>query len=160
MEVTVDLDDLKTLVFAASVVKQIEGALASFKRDPFVQPHLNFMPALKRMETAMRNAERAHAGTLVNFDEPLSPAEKEALYEVEGSTDISLHEKGKLLPGESMSVIDRLIAKGCIEIGKIVHGVVWAGEDAAHLTADPELYRARLTPRGRQKLSELGRKAS
>jgi len=159
-KVTVDLEDLERIVFAASAVKAIEGSLAAWRRDPFVQPHLDFTDAQKRLESAMRNATRGQLGTLVNFDAPLTKEEINALQYVMGACDaknpglalfvISPEDKGE--PGRQMSVYDQLAAKGCIEVGQFVQGVVWAGADRPQIVADPKGYAARPTRRGLEKL--------
>lgn len=169
-EVTVDLDDLEALVFASSAIKTIEGSLASFRRDPFAQDALGrFVPAQRRLESVMRSARRAERNdTLVKYDEPLTIEESNALQYVVSACDayvvsacdaktpglalfvISPEDKGE--PGVAMSVYDRLAAKGCIEVGQFIQGVMWAGADAPQFVADPKGYAARPTTRGRGKL--------
>lgn len=164
MNVTVDYDDLERIVYAASAIKQIEGALVSFRRDPMVQRLGDFIPAQKRLESAMRNAKRAELGTLVNYDEPLTPEESSNLAYIKAACEdrdppgglfglFVISPEDKAEPGRAMSPYDRLAAKGMIEIGQFVQGVVWAGADAAQLTADPKGYAARLTARGRAYLA-------
>lgn len=167
--VQVDLDDLETIVFAAAAIKNIEGVLSARKRDPFMQPHLEFTAAHDRLATAMRNAKRelASGDTLVAYNEPLTKEEANALrYVAKASEDktpgisvfvISPEDKGE--PGVAMSVYDRLAAKGCLEMGQFVQGIVWAGAPAPQITADPKGYAARLTPRGREKLKLVPRTA-
>lgn len=149
MQVTVDLEDLERIVYAASAVKQIEGALAAWKRDPFVQPHLEFTPAQKRLESAMRNAKRAAADTVVKYDEPLTEEEASMLSEVVDSfvaVEITASEKAPK-PGELMSIYDRLAAKGAVEIGQKLNGVLWAGADRPEIVPVPK-YLVRETARG------------
>lgn len=66
--VTVDLDDLETIVMTTGALKTIEGALNARKNDPFVHQYLDFSEAHDRLSSAMRNAKRADAGTLVPWD--------------------------------------------------------------------------------------------
>jgi hypothetical protein len=162
-EVTVSLEDLETIVFATGVIKTIEGALASHKRDPFVQPHLDFTATHDRLASAMRNATRAQAGTLVVWDEPLTEVEARALRYVAAACDerkpglgvfvISPEDKAAL--GEAMGVYDKLEAKGCLRMGQFIEGVMWAGAAAPAIKPDPKGYAAQLTPRGRDKLAVL-----
>lgn len=163
--VTVDLADLERIVFAAGVIKTIEGAIASHKRDPFVQPHLDFTEAHNRLATAMRNASRAEAGTLVNFEDPLTKEEANALTYVKKACDgddrnpglpfftISVPDKAEA--GRAMSVYDQLQAKGCVKVGQWITGVVWPGEVSPSISADPDRgYAAVITQRGRTRLTE------
>jgi hypothetical protein len=166
--VTVDLADLETIVFATGAIKAIESALASRRQDPFVRPHLDYTAAHDRLATAMRNALRAEAGTLVPFDEPLTKTELRALRYVLDATDPNkgAHKKSgvadwfvisgadKAAEGEKMSVYDRLAAKGCLQIGQFVTGVVWAGAPAPEVKADPDRgFAAKITDRGRAMLT-------
>lgn len=163
--VEVDLEDLERIVYAASAVKAIEGSLAAWRRDPFVQPHLDFSPAQKRLESAMRNAKRANSGTLIQFDDPLTREEINALRYVKAACDaktpglalfvISPEDKGE--PGRPMSVYDQLAAKGCLEMGQFVQGVVWAGADRPDIIPDPKGFAARLTERGLSRLKEASK---
>lgn len=166
--VTVDLADLETIVFATGAIKAIESALANRSADPFVRPHLNYAAAHDRLATAMRNASRAEAGTLVAFDEPLTKTEAKALRYVLDATDPGKGARKK--PGvaewfamsgmdkagldEDMSIYDRLAAKGCVQIGQFVTGVVWSGAPAPEVKADPERgFAAKITDRGRAMLT-------
>ena len=165
--VTVDLEDLTTIVFATGVIKTIEGALASRRNDPFVREHLDYSAAHDRLATAMRNASRRDAGTLVNFDEPLTKTEVRALRDVLKVADSGKGGLGdlpwfvisgadKAVPGEAMSIYDRLAAKGCLKVGQIVTGVVWTGEDRPSVKADPSRgFAASITDRGRAMLTAI-----
>lgn len=174
--VTVDYEDLETIIFATGAIKKIEDAISAVKRDPFVQPHLNFGPAHDRLASAMRNAKRAEANdTVVKFDEPLTREEENALRYVALASQ-GLDKKGKSLPGPnvftispadkdgrpSMSVYDRLTAKGCLEVGTWVEGIVWTGAPAVSVvpSPNPRGYAARLTSRGREKLAALKPKSA
>lgn len=160
--VTVDLQDLEKIVFASSAIKIIESTLAGRKNDPFVRPHLDFTEAHERLATAMRNATRAAAGTLVNFDEPLTKTEARALRYILEAVDerkaglpwFVISAADKAAEGEDMSIYDRLSAKGCIQIGMFITGVVWTGAPAPDIKADPDRgYAARITARGRSLLT-------
>jgi hypothetical protein len=90
-DVTVQLADLERIIFAASVIKPIENALAAFKNDPFVKPHLAFGEAAKRLEEAMRRAQRSAASargdTLVDYNAPPDETEMELLRSLFEKTD-------------------------------------------------------------------------
>lgn len=158
--VTVDLADLETIVFATGAIKAIESALANRMADPFVRPHLSYAAAHDRLAQAMRNASRAEAGTLVAFDEPLTKTEARALRYILDAADpkkrvsgvaewfaISGMDKAGL--DEDMSIYDRLAAKGCVQIGQFVTGVVWSGADRPEVKADQERgFAAKITDRG------------
>lgn len=153
--VTVDLDDLETIIFATGAIKTIEGVLASRRSDPFVQPHLDFKAAHDRLGSAMRDVRRAEAGTLVNYSEPLTVEEVTALREIDFGKDVlSQDEKApNKKKKESMSVYDRLAAKGMVVMGNFVRGVVWAGASAPEIVPDPKGFAIKLTNRGRAALA-------
>ena len=154
--VTVDLEDLRTLVLTAGALKTIEGALASRKADPFVREHLDFTEAHNRLASAMRNAERADAGTLVPWDGDLDDAEIDLLHAIDTGEHVILTRRQKSPnPGAAMSVADQLAAKGCVVIGQLVKGILWAGEAAPDLVVDPQGFPVRITQRGREKLAKL-----
>ncbi len=163
-DVTVDLADLEALVFASAAVKNIEALFAVRKQDPFVQPHLEVSASLERCAAAMRNAKRAAAGTVVNWDEPLTKVQANALRYVlkamnekkSGWQLFVISPEDKAARGEQMSVFDVLAAKGCLRMGQFVDGVLWAGSAAADIKADAEKgYAAQVTDRGRKKLAEF-----
>lgn len=160
--VTVDLDDLTTIVFATGVIKTIEGALASRRNDPFVRPHLDFTEAHERLATAMRNASRREAGTAVNFDEPLTRNEVRKLRDILKVIDnvrgpgINLSWFRISGPDKAEGEYDSLAAKGCIRIGQAVTGVIFAGENKPSLVPDAERgYLVEVTDRGRAMLTAI-----
>lgn len=161
-QVSVDIEDLERIVFATGAIKSVENALSAYKRDPFIAPHLNYAEAHDRLSEAMRHARRAEANdTLVKFDEPLTSEEASALRYVASACDarkpgldvfvISPADKAS----DTMSVYDRLAAKGAIQVGQFIEGVVWAGAAGPDLIASEKGYAARLTARGKEKLAAL-----
>lgn len=163
-DVTVDLADLETLVWATAALKTIEGTLANRMVDPFVRPHLNFTEAHERCAAAMRNATRAQTGTAVAWDEPLTKVQANTLRYVlkamnekkSGWQLFVISPADKAAPGELMGEFDRLAAKGCLRMGQFVDGVMWAGASAPDIKADADKgYAAQVTDRGRKKLAEF-----
>lgn len=164
--VTVELEDLETIVFAAGAIKTIESTLNARKNDPFVRPHLDFTEAHDRLTTAMRNATRAAAGTAVNFDAPLTKTEARTLRSMVDALSARgdgiklpwyrISGPDKAAPGQLMGEYDVLAAKGCIRIGQFVTGIVFAGEAHPNIKADAERgFGAEVTARGRTKLAEF-----
>ena len=153
--VTVDLADLETLVLTTGALKTIESALAQRKNDPFVRPHLEFTEAHDRLATAMRNATRAAAGTLIAWDGELD-ADEIKLLRLTADHEIWVS-RGEKVPkeGEQVSVVDRLAAKGCVIMGHFVTGILWADTKAPELKIDPKGFPVKITDRGRQKLVAL-----
>lgn len=151
--VTVDLDDLEKLVFGSGALKTIEGALVQRKEDPFVKPHLDFTDAHNRLAGVMRQARRNPADTVVDFNESLTDDEKYALRQVRPGFSITPEMK---MPkaGEVMSVYDRLAAKGCVVMGQLLVGVLWADNPRPEVSPDPRGFAIKLTSRGVQKLRE------
>ena len=157
-KVTVDYDDLETIVFATAAIKAIEGALAARKSDPFVRPHLDFTAAHDRLASAMRNAKRSESNdTVIKFSDPLSDDEMDMLKIIGSICDdysyMTLEGKDRAPKhGQVMSVYDQLAAKGCVEIGQLLSGIIWAGAAVPEPSKGPT-YAVRLTARGREKLS-------
>lgn len=143
--IEVELDDLEALIYASAAIKNIEGALASYRRDPFVNSMGGkFLPAQKRLEDAVRNAKRGIAhDTAVKFNEPLRSDEATRLKELY----CSLMPSG-VGPLRDDAAAGSLAAKGMIEIGTKVSGAVWPGQDVPALQKDPTALIARLTDRG------------
>ena len=153
--VSVDLDDLEKLVLTSGVMKTIEGLLVARKNDPFVRPHLEFSEAHDRLATAMRNARRVDAGTLVPWDGELDAEEVSLLRDADkGGLWLTVSERMPSRPSEDMSVADRLMCKGCVIIGHFVTGVSFAGS-TPELTVDPKGFPIRITDRGREKLAKI-----
>lgn len=157
-DVTVQLEDLEALVFSTGVIRGIEGALAAFHRDPFSHPKIPLSEAHNRLASAMRNAMRAQAGTLVNWDEPLTDEELKLLRRVEKGENklpwIIIPPAEKAPKGsEAMSLVDRLMCKGCVVVGQLARAIVWS-DSPGHpaLQADPTGFAVKITPRGKQKL--------
>ena len=148
--VTVDLKDLETLVMATAIIKTIESALQQRKNDPFVKPHLDFTEAHDRLASVMRNATRAEAGTLFGWDDELTKDEIEQLQFVDGGNC-------QITPAYRLKepAFDSLAAKGCIVLGQLVNGVVWAGANRPELQVDPKGFAVKITDRGREKLRTL-----
>ena len=154
--VTVDLADLETIVFATGVIKTIEGALNSFKRDPFVQPHLNYTEAHNRLAALMRDAQRADAGTLIPYNEPLGKQELVRLRDASSSGFYISRDDKVPEEGEDMSIWDRLMSKGVIVMGQVVTGVVYSGAPSVEqLVVDPQRFAVKITDRGRNALMQM-----
>ena len=147
--VTVELEDLEKLVFATGALKTIEGALDTRKRDPFVQPHLDFTNAHNRLASAMRDAQRGNAGTLIDYNAEVTHDELKLLTKVVEGLCIPIRDKvGEKRDGDTLW--ESLMCKGCIEFGQLVTGVVWPGGSGVEsVKPDPRGYPVRLTARGR-----------
>lgn len=159
--VAVDIEDLEKLVLTSGAMKSIEAALNTRKNDPFVQPHLEFTAAHNRLASVVRNAKRGEAGTLVNWDEPLTQKELRALQELKNYFDANqtLFIKAKdRIPkaGEALASLDAIAAKGCCVIGQVGTAIVWAGESAPELKLDPTRFAVKITRRGMEKLASAG----
>lgn len=152
--VTVDLEDLETLVMTSGALKTIEGALATRKADPFIRQYLDFTSAHDRLASVMRNARRAEAGTLVPWDGELDEVETRLLRLVEEGEIEHVTARAKREEKE----VDSLAAKGCIVIGNFVKGVLWAGDTAPDIELDPNGYPVKITQRGREKLVKIDEK--
>ena len=150
--VTVDLSDLETLVMTTGALKIIEGAISQRRSDPFVREHLDFTAAHDRLASAMRNARRAEAGTLVAWDGELDGVEVLLLRDV---ADREMGVKGIGCHKEDYTTLE---AKGCVTIGQEVQGILWSGEKQPDIRITPNYYSVRITDRGREKLAKLDAK--
>ena len=156
MQVTVDLNDLETIIYATAAIKQVESALASRRHDPFVKTHLEYMEAHNNLVAVMNGARRAEAGTAIPWDGELSKEEIAALkklhsaltkgYVVEITADARMdkHSSGYL-------PVDDLASKGCVKIGQCVKGAIWPGQTQPDLKSVPQ-FAVMITPRGVSKL--------
>ena len=153
-EVTVDLADLETLVFATGALKTIEGALHSRRQDPFVVPHLNFTEAHNRLAAEMRNATRAKADTVVPWDEPLEAYERAFLHLVVEREDHGLPVTVLADYRLDHPEIDRLMCKGAIIMGQLCKGILWGGKSDIQWAPDPSGFAVASTARGRKKLEQ------
>lgn len=151
MKVEVDLDDLETIIFATSVIKQLESALQARKSDPFVKPHLEYTKASEALTQAMNYAKRsANNDTAVQWDGALTDKETELLKEFVASNVFEITSDFRLKTKE----VDSLAAKGCIRIGTLCAGAVWPGESKADLKP-VEGFALAITQRGKDKLAKL-----
>ena len=152
-EVSVDLDDLKALVYATGAVKAIEQTIIQARRDPFSAPYMTMSHG--RIAQAILHAERsARSGeTATGWDDPLS----------DGEVDLLMKCGDERMPFERFTranrasmPIDSLASKGMIIIGQCVHAVIWAGASTvSDVIADGVWFAVKVTPRGEKKLREL-----
>jgi hypothetical protein len=153
--VEVDLDDLEALIYASAAIKNIESAIVTYKRDPFVQQMQGkFLPAQKRLETLVRNAKRSAArrDTVVHFDAPLTEAMAKFLVRLYAQRDqygySSIEFSYKLQ-------VDDLAVRGMIEPGQYVYGGQWTGDDYPIVRIDPAYLMVRFTVRGEEEATRL-----
>lgn len=147
-KVSVELDDLEALVVVSGAIKTIEHLLAQRKHDPFVRPYLELTEVHERLAAEMRNARRAEAGTLIEWDGALTEAELKLLHTVDSGA------KHQITPTEKKNVADGLAAKGCVLIGQLAWAVIWPGANAPDLRPNPDAYGIKVTQRGREKLAQ------
>jgi len=148
MNILVNIEDLETLVWATSVLKTVEGALATRKIDPFVRPHLDFTAANDRCAAIVRDARRQMSGTLVVWDEVLSEGDEKRLRRVDENGILELSNIDQKVE------YDTLAAKGYVVIGTGVSGTVWSGEKHADINPTHR-YRVKVTDRGRAKIAKI-----
>lgn len=160
--VAVDLDDLEKLVMGTGALKTIEGAIVARSRDPFTPDRHELTGAHNRLAAAMRNAKRGDADTLVPWDGDLDEDEIKLLreidsFQIDGRKAMLILTPEQKAPegGAAMSVADRLAAKGCVIMGQLVKGILWAGDERPMLTPDPSGYPIKITARGAEKLAKL-----
>lgn len=148
--IAVDQDDLETIIWATAAIKAIEGALAQRKSDPFVRPRLDYTAAHDRLASALRNAKRVTAGTLVPWDGPLTDAEFRMLRGIKEDGMRQFNGPSRFHHPE----VDSLVAKGCVVMGQRVDGVIWAGAATPEL-APMAMFAVKITDRGREKLAKI-----
>lgn len=158
-QITVDLDDLEALIFSTGAIKVIETAVDQSKKDPFRLQHKSRLTgAHDRLATAARNIRRGQEPAY-NYNKPLTTAEANYLAQICAAYDPSDAQKRFIRitanerldkPPEGRPEINQLAAKGMIEIGAPVTGVVWSGAEHAEVTPDPTGYLLRPTKQGLQ----------
>jgi hypothetical protein len=147
--VSVEYEDLETLVWATSVLKNIESLLVQRKSDPFIKPHLDFTEAHNRCASVMRNSQRSSKDTVVPWDGELDDKEDKFLvwlYREGGRADLTADYR------ERFPEAERLMCKGMIDIGQRVRGVKWPGEPQVEFSLNPTGLAVRITYRGLEKL--------
>jgi hypothetical protein len=152
MKVEVEFEDLERIVFATSVIKQIENALVAYKHDPFVKSHLDYGRALNNLAAAMNQARRASAGTAIAWDGALTYQEANFLRQVNDLFDKT--SEYLFIDGTyrlENPVVDQLASKGCIKIGQSIRGVIWPGDDKPSIRPLPN-FQVVVTARGHEKL--------
>lgn len=153
--VTVDLEDLEALVFAAGVIKQIEAALSARKSDPFVVPYLKLTEAHDRCAEAVRFARRSeNQDVATKWDDPLTKAEAAFLKGLQPGYWVTPEQRVAPPGEEGHPEIDTLMCKGHVVIGHFVTGISWSGKPP-ELMIDPKGFPVKITPRGLAKLEEL-----
>jgi hypothetical protein len=151
MKVEVELEDLETILFSTSAIKNIEAALQARKQDPFVKPKLEYTEAHNKLVEAMNHVRRAAAGTATNWDGKLTKDEIKFLDTLSGNgVMFEVTGRERLEQPE----IDTLAAKGCVRIGQEVAGAVWSGQDRPDLKP-LDSYTIIITDRGSKKLQDI-----
>ena len=154
--VTVDIDDLERLVMTSGALKAVEDALKQRREDPFVREHLDFTDAHNRLAEAVRHIRRGNADTLVAWDGELSKDEIKLLRKIKhGDLTVLTRDAKGPYSGEDMSIADRLAAKGCVVMGQLVKGVLWAGDTKPEIVIDPQGFPVKITSRGADKLAAI-----
>lgn len=139
--VTVDSDDLETLLFNAAVVKDIESALKARTRDPFTKQHLGLLTeAQERVEKLWRGALRAKSDA--DNAQPLPPLSKSQLHWLG-----DLEEREYLeIPSIIASDIAFLRKHNLVEVAPVKSAVFWGS--GLPLYHDLAMYHIRITKRG------------
>jgi len=150
MKVEVELEDLETIIFATAIIKQIESSLAARKQDPFIRPHLDYNAAHDALTLAMNSARRATANTATLWDGGLEQEEIDLLKILKASPIKQIGPDFRLEHKE----VDTLASKGCICIGQLVSGAVWAGSDRLDIKPEPG-FALMATQRGKDKLEAV-----
>jgi hypothetical protein len=154
--VSVDLQDLETLVFATGAIKLIEAALHQRSNDPFVPQDNEIRSAHDRLAAVARNAKRGSLGTAVNWVDPLTDKEAVMLKKIEARCEKGAFKAWAVKPEYRLEhmEIDSLGAKGCVVLGQALEGVLWAGAERPEFKPDPDWYLVKVTPRGRERLEQ------
>lgn len=165
-DITINLEDLETLIFGTAAVKAIEIAMDTRKRDPFVPNNQKITEALNRLSTEARSARRSKETYITPWDGPLDEGERGCLenfcidYDPNNREDrvttilasVLYGKGGPALPG---GPIHGLANKGMIAIGTAAKAVIWPGADQPEFWPDPSLFYVTPTPRGLRKWQEI-----
>ena len=165
-DITVNLEDLETLIFAAGVVRSIEAAMDTRKRDPFVPSRYKIAEATNRLASEARSARRYKETYATAWDGPLTAEEEKWLDDACKNYDpadregrMIVVEANELYGGGGMTFrqgpIHDLANKGMVAIGTAAFAVIWLGADQPEFWPDPFKFYVRPTPRGLSKWREL-----
>lgn len=160
--VTVDSDDLLTLLQATGAIKNLERAL----RGTSTESPGDYEAAHVRLNKAHTLALRDNA-TRPDWDEPLLASDvgllvnhwsrRDAEHEVPGMRVdlgyITLMATARELSGPS-SAFRALLDRGYVIQGEVFDVTQWAGDDVPEKVRNPENRRVKLTNRGKERLSE------
>ena len=163
--ITVNLEDLETLIFAAGSVKAIEAAMDTRKRDPFVPPQNKITESINRLASEARSARRSKETYATAWDGPLTAEEEKWLDDVCKNYDPADRERRMIvvtadeLYGRAGTFrhgpIHNLVNKGMVAIGTAAFAVIWSGADQPEFWPDPFRFYVMPTPRGLGKWQEL-----
>ena len=157
-DITVNLEDLETLIFAAGSVKAIEAAMDTRKRDPFVPPQNKITESISRLAGEARSARRSKETYATAWDDPLTAEEEKCLHDVCKNYDPTAdRERRMIVVGTTFrqGLIHNLANKGMVAVGTAAFAVIWPGADQPEFWPDPFKFYVRPTPRGLSKWREL-----
>lgn len=168
-DITINLEDLETLIFAAAAVKSIEIAIDTRKRDPFVPKEAPIAAALQRLSADARSARRSKETYATPWDGELGDDEKKWLERICKDYDPNNRELRTLLISADVlygrdkdptlaprqGPIHALSNKGMLAIGTAAAAVVWPGADQPEFWPLPNYFYLMPTPRGLRKWREI-----
>ncbi len=158
--VTVDSEDLEALLFATSVVKNIEAVLKQAKADPFVE---NVKPRITAAHDRIADAYRA-AERRKEFPERFEPPDTDEILALQKLWPIP-EQQENLAPRfeiflrfnavtDAVRDIRKLMVKGLVEFGVPRMAVDWGvtGERTVRTMGEQWV---RITPRGQAAVEEF-----
>ena len=150
--VTVDAGDLEMLIFACGAIKDIENALNTANRDPWVIRGKSDLTAVKeRLEAVARRAKRKRDG--YPGAEPKAPTASEVMtleriaIATQGDDRIGASVSNQFFGYDQCEALHR---KGLAEIGSYREMVLWGDSQEIGSRDAPLLMRVRLTRAGKE----------
>lgn len=155
--VTVDSDDLQTLLFATAAIKSVEVALKAQKNDPFAEQALpRYTEASDNLAKAWRDATRRRDMPQL-FRDP-TPHELSVLRSIffDDSPDPDMADRLKRTSIVWLSHHPRsLVSLGLVELGNERYQIIWGDGRVSAAPFPPKVF-ARLTWRGIEVLRTPG----
>lgn len=151
-EVTVPIEELRVLLYAASATSKIENLVAGAKQDPLFPKAAAIAGAFTNLDRIIKHAQRAETN-YAGWNDPLTKDEIATLLTLcerdEGTWTVPAGDwNGKNLKPGVPNTLQGLSRRGMVEVGIPCTGVKWGNADQIPWVADPFNVVVRVTARG------------
>ena len=151
-DVTVPLEDLRILLYAASATCKIENLVAGAKQDPLFPKAVAIAEAFAKVDRAVKHAQREEVN-YAGWNDPLTKDEIATLLTLcekdAGTWTVPLGDyTGKSLKPGVPNTLASLAKRGMVEVGTPCSGVRWGNADTIPWVASVTEVMVRVTARG------------